>query len=73
MTSPMRFLSDPDRIQTYNLLIRSQILYSVELRGHSLFGMQKYKKNKFMSINMFFFQKRIQNQKKIIFLHPLNI
>ena len=23
--------SDPDRIQTYNLLIRSQMLYSVEL------------------------------------------
>ena len=25
--------SDPDRIQTCNLLIRSQMLYSVELRG----------------------------------------
>ncbi len=25
---------DRDRIQTYNLLIRSQMLYSVELRGH---------------------------------------
>gem|GEM_PF-7110753 len=25
--------SDPARIQTWNLLIRSQILYSVELRG----------------------------------------
>ncbi len=59
MTSPMLILSDPDRIQTYNLLIRSQILYSVELRGHSLFGMQKYKKNKFMAINMFFFQKEL--------------
>jgi hypothetical protein len=30
---PAFFLCDPDRIQTYNLLIRSQILYSVELRG----------------------------------------
>ena len=26
-------LSDPDRIQTCNLLIRSQMLYSVEPRG----------------------------------------
>ena len=26
-------LSDPDRIQTCNLLIRSQMLYSVKLRG----------------------------------------
>ncbi len=28
---------DPYRIQTYNLLIRSQILYSVELTGHTVF------------------------------------
>ena len=28
--------SDPDRIQTCNLLIRSQMLYSVEPRGLSL-------------------------------------
>ena len=27
-------ISDPDRTQTYNLLIRSQILYSIKLRGH---------------------------------------
>ena len=27
-------LSDSDRIQTCNLLIRSQMLYSVELRSH---------------------------------------
>ena len=27
---------DPCRIQTYNLLIRSQMLYSVELMGHQL-------------------------------------
>jgi hypothetical protein len=27
--------SDPGRIQTFNLLIRSQMLYSVKLRGHS--------------------------------------
>lgn len=25
---------DPDRIQTYNLLIRSQVLYSVKLQSH---------------------------------------
>ena len=29
---------DPARIQTWNLLIRSQILYSVELRGHFFVG-----------------------------------
>ena len=29
--------SDRDRIQTCNRLIRSQLLYSVELRGHSVF------------------------------------
>ena len=29
-------MCDPDRIQTCNLLIRSQMLYSVELRGHSV-------------------------------------
>ena len=32
-TSRMRFYSDSDRIQTCNLLIRSQMLYSVELRS----------------------------------------
>lgn len=35
-------LSDPARIQTWNLLIRSQILYSVELQGHLFrFGIAK--------------------------------
>ena len=28
---------DRDRIQTCNRLIRSQLLYSVELRGHAFF------------------------------------
>ena len=28
---------DPVRIQTWNLLIRSQMLYSIELRGHYQF------------------------------------
>ena len=36
-------LSDPARIQTWNLLIRSQILYSVELRGHPSISGGKYK------------------------------
>ena len=31
------FFCDRDRIQTCNRLIRSQLLYSVELRGHVLF------------------------------------
>ena len=30
------FFCDSDRIQTCNLLIRSQMLYSVELRNHSI-------------------------------------
>gem|GEM_PF-6807800 len=33
--------SDLVWIQTRNLLIRSQMLYSVELRGHSRFGSAK--------------------------------
>ena len=31
---PFTVFSDLDRIQTYNLLIRSQMLYSIELRSH---------------------------------------
>ena len=34
--------SDLDRIQTYNLLIRSQMLYSIELRSHFFNGGQIY-------------------------------
>ena len=34
--------SDPVRIQTLNLLIRSQMLYSIELQGQ---GVQIYAKN----------------------------
>ena len=37
LNSPLFFslsLSDSHRIQTYNLLIRSQMLYSVELASH---------------------------------------
>ena len=33
------FFSDSYRIQTYNLLIRSQMLYSVELRSHTLLSL----------------------------------
>lgn len=33
----MQPLGDRDRIQTCNRLIRSQLLYSVELRGHVFF------------------------------------
>ena len=33
----LSFLRDSCRIQTCNLLIRSQMLYSVELRSHLLF------------------------------------
>ena len=43
-------LCDPARIQTWNLLIRSQILYSVELRGHRFVGCKyrgKLKMNSF--------------------------
>lgn len=35
------FRSDRARIQTWNLLIRSQILYSVELRSHCFNALQK--------------------------------
>ncbi len=34
-------LSDSCRIQTCNLLIRSQMLYSVELRSHLLISLKK--------------------------------
>ena len=34
-------MSDHGRIQTYNLLIRSQLLYSIELHGH-YFRLQRY-------------------------------
>ena len=36
-TESILLKSDPDRIQTCNLLIRSQMLYSVEPRGRSQF------------------------------------
>ena len=39
------FFSDSCRIQTCNLLIRSQMLYSVELRSHPLFQVFLYLKS----------------------------
>ncbi len=41
------FTSDSDRIQTCNLLIRSQVLYSVKLRSHPLIASAKISKNLF--------------------------
>ena len=41
------FFSDSDRIQTCNLLIRSQVLYSVKLRSHPLIASAKISKNLF--------------------------
>ena len=35
-------LCDSYRIQTYNLLIRSQMLYSVELRSHTLLNLNNF-------------------------------
>ncbi len=39
--APLELFRDPDRIQTCNLLIRSQMLYSVEPRGLFLNAMQR--------------------------------
>ena len=44
--------SDSDRIQTCNRLIRSQVLYSVELRSHFLVAMQMYGE-KWLLANLF--------------------
>ena len=41
--------SDPDRIQTCNLLIRSQMLYSVEPRGLWVFFIVNGRKGKLVS------------------------
>ena len=37
----MKIICDRDRIQTYNLLIRSQMLYSIELRSLNFKKMRK--------------------------------
>ena len=67
----IEFLCDPDRIQTCNLLIRSQMLYSVELRDRvSCLTMQKYNnfynlqniwKLFFKKISFFYSKKRSLN------------
>ena len=54
----MRF-SDSDRIQTCNLLIRSQMLYSVELRSQSPFVCDCKVTTKFYNHK--------ENQKKLFF------
>ena len=41
------FGGDPERILTFNRLIRSQVLYTVELRGLCFLRVQKYKKNQY--------------------------
>ena len=43
---PNSFVSDSYRIQTYNLLIRSQMLYSVELRSQVQNGIACLSKRK---------------------------
>ena len=45
---------DPDRIQTCNLLIRSQMLYSVEPRGLSLNCDAKEMFSRLFSIKFYF-------------------
>ena len=41
IVTPLELPCDSCRIQTCNLLIRSQMLYSVELRSRSLFAVAK--------------------------------
>ena len=69
------YLSDPYRIQTCNLLIRSQTLYSVELRDHfSVFALQRY--CYFLNWQAFlqtFFQKKFERNAQIgVIFHIAN-
>ena len=48
------FLRDSDRIQTCNLLIRSQMLYSVELRSPALVALRLQRYNLFLDCTIFF-------------------
>ncbi len=52
------FFCDRDRIQTYNLLIRSQILYSVELRSLVL-SKSECKDKVFFVFVQIYFKKRL--------------
>ncbi len=45
---------DSYRIQTCNLLIRSQMLYSVELRSHALVALRLQRYNVFLYYAIFF-------------------
>ena len=47
-------LCDSYRIQTYNLLIRSQMLYSVELTSHAFFFIASAKVVSFYQIRKYF-------------------
>ena len=47
-------LGDAYRIQTYNLLIRSQMLYSIELRSRALFRFAIAKLVYFSELTKFF-------------------
>ena len=44
-------LCDRDRIQTCNRLIRSQLLYSVELRDHFLFSIESSDRDRIQTCN----------------------
>ena len=52
-TSLFSLLCDSCRIQTCNLLIRSQMLYSVELRSHLLFSGFSFPESECKSTNFF--------------------
>ena len=47
-------ICDSYRIQTCNLLIRSQMLYSVELRSHALVALRLQRYNLFLDCTIFF-------------------
>ena len=52
-TFPFSLRGDSCRIQTCNLLIRSQMLYSVELRSHLLFSGFSFPESECKSTNFF--------------------
>ena len=54
MLMSLLMLCDSYRIQTCNLLIRSQMLYSVELRSHALVALRLQRYNVFLYYAIFF-------------------
>ena len=67
------FLCDRDRIQTCNRLIRSQLLYSVELRGHCSFVLTGAKIRTFFesaSILATLFSKNYSMKRELNSCHP---